>query len=139
VVLPHVRGVEEARTAISFFESADADVWSPDNPDGDVIAMLMLEDPDAVAVAEEIAALPGFSVLACGIGSLRGALGGDRDAAEAGNQAVLRYATAAGLPDMITANSDDVAQRIEQGFLGLLMQGAQADNHIRVGRAAAGR
>jgi len=139
VVLPHVRSVEEARTAIGFFAEAEADVWSPTNADGDVIAMLMLEDPDAVAQAEEIAALPGYSVLACGIGSLRRALGGDREGAEAGNQHVLRHATEAGLPDMITANSDDVAGRVEEGFLGLLMQGAQADEHIRVGRAAAGR
>jgi hypothetical protein len=40
---------------------------------------------------------------------------------------------------MITANADDVARRIAEGFLGLLMSGPEADEHIRVGREAAGR
>jgi 2-keto-3-deoxy-L-rhamnonate aldolase RhmA len=138
IVLPHVRSPEEARMAVGFFEEAGADVWSPANPDGTVIAMLMIEDAGALASVEEIANTPGYSVLACGIGSLSQALG-DRAAAEAGNQEVLMHATRAGLPDMITANAEDVAQRIEEGFLGLLMNGPEADAHIEVGRAAAGR
>ena len=40
---------------------------------------------------------------------------------------------------MITANDQDVVRRIEEGFLGLLMSGADADEHIALGRAAAGR
>jgi 2-keto-3-deoxy-L-rhamnonate aldolase RhmA len=138
VVLPHVRSPEEARAAVSFFEAANADVWTRDNPDGQVIAMLMIEDAGALAAVEEIANTPGYSVLACGIGSLTRALG-DREAGEAGNQEVLRHAERVGLPDMITANADDVARRIAEGFLGLLMSGAEADEHIRVGREAAGR
>lgn len=138
VVLPHVRSPDEARMAVGFFADAGADVWSPSNPDGTVLAMLMIEDPGALAAVEEIADIPGYSVLACGIGSLTRALG-DRAAGEAGNQEVLRHANRVGLPDMITANADDVAQRIEEGFLGLLMNGPEADAHIEVGRAAAGR
>ena len=139
VVLPHVRNVAEARAAVSFFEDAGADVWSPANPDGTVIAMLMVEDPDAVAEAAAIADVPGYSVLACGIGSLTGALGGDREAAERGNQAVLAEATRAGLADMITANAGDIEQRVGEGFLGLLMQVGGAEEAIRLGRQAAGR
>lgn len=139
IVLPHVRNVAEARAAVSFFEDAGADVWSPANPDGTVIAMLMVEDPDAVAEAAAIADVPGYSVLACGIGSLTGALGGDREAAERGNQAVLAEATRAGLADMITANAGDIEQRVEEGFLGLLMQAGGAGEAIRLGRRAAGR
>ena len=139
VVLPHVRNVAEARAAVSFFEDAGADVWSPSNPEGTVIAMLMVEDPDAVAEAAAIADVPGYSVLACGIGSLTGALGGDREAAERGNQAVLAEATRAGLADMITANAGDIDQRVGEGFLGLLMQVGGADEAIRLGRQAAGR
>lgn len=139
VVMPHVRSVEEARLAVSFFEEADADVWSPANPEGTILAMLMIEDPGALAQAAEIADVPGYSVLACGIGSLTRALGNDRDAGEAGNQEVLAQAKRVGLPDMITANDQDVARRIEEGFLGLLMSGPDADAHIEVGRAAAGR
>ena len=139
VVLPHVRDVAEARAAVGFFEDAGADVWSPANPDGTVIAMLMVEDPVAVAEAAAIADVPGYSVLACGIGSLTGALGGDREAAEQGNQAVLAEATRAGLADMITANAGDIEQRVEEGFLGLLMQVGGAEEAIRLGRQAAGR
>ncbi len=139
IVLPHVRNVEEARTAVGFFEEAGADVWSPANPSGETIAMLMVEDPEAVAQAGEIADVPGYSVLACGIGSLTGALGGDTEAAEAGSLEVLAQANRVGLADMITANADNVRQRVEEGFLALLMQGLTADDVIRLGREAAGR
>lgn len=138
IVVPHVRTPEEARMAVGFFEAAGADVWSPSNPDGTVIAMLMIEDRGALEAAAAIADVPGYSVLACGIGSLSADLG-SREAGEAGNQVVLQHAKRIGVPDMITANAGDVARRIDEGFLGLLMNGPEADEHIRVGRAAAGR
>ncbi len=139
VVLPHVRSAEEAALAVSFFADAGADVWSPANPTGTKIAMIMIEDPGALAEAQAIADTPGYSVLACGIGSLTGALGGDQEAGEAGNQEVLAHTKRVGVPDIITANSDDVVRRIDEGFLGLLMRGPEADDAIRLGRAAAGR
>jgi 2-keto-3-deoxy-L-rhamnonate aldolase RhmA len=139
VTIPHIRDVAEARVAIGFFRDAGANVWSPKNPGGETLAMLMLEDPAAVAQAKEIAALDGISILACGIGSLALALGGDRAGAEAGTQKVLQQAKAAKLPDMLTANTQDVVQRVKEGFLALLMQGPAADEAIRAGRAAAGR
>ena len=101
--------------------------------------MLMLEDPMAVAQARDVADLKGFSILACGIGSLTQALGGDRAGAEAGTQKVLAEAKRARLADMLTANTEDVAQRVKEGFLALLMQGPTADEAIKIGRAAAGR
>ncbi|MCC7124418.1 MAG: host specificity protein [Acidobacteria bacterium] len=137
VTLPHIRSVEEAKTAISFFEGAN--VWSPSNPTGTIIAMLMVEDPGAVAAAGAIADLKGFSVLACGIGSLTQALGGDRAAGEAGTQKVLVESKRTRLPNMLTANEKDVQQRVKEGFLGLLGQGASADEMIKIGRQAAGR
>ncbi len=139
VVFPHVRSPDEAALAVSFMTGAGAEIWSPTNRDGTKISMIMIEDPESLARVAETAAVPGISILACGIGSLRGALGGDRDAAEAGNQEVLARATRAGVVDMITAGVEDVGQRIEQGFLALLMQGPGADEAIRMGRAAAGR
>lgn len=139
VTLPHIRSVEEAEQAIGIFREAKADVWSPSNPKGRVIAMLMVEDPAAVAAAGQIADLGGFSVLACGIGSLTQALGGDRAAAEAGTQKVLVETKRAKLPNMLTASPQDVEQRVKEGFLGLLGQGASADAMIQAGRKAAGR
>jgi len=101
--------------------------------------MIMIEDPDSLALVAQTAEVEGISILACGIGSLRGALGGDREAAETGSREVLAQARGAGLVDMITAASSDVEQRLSEGFLALLMQGAGADEAIRIGRQAAGR
>ena len=139
VTLPHVRSVEEAQLAISFFKDAGANVWSPSNPRGEKLAMLMLEDPGALTDAATIADLPGYSILACGIGSLRAALGGDAAAAEAGTQKVLAESKRAKLANMLTATAADITPRVEQGFLALLMQGAAADETIKIGRAAAKR
>ena len=139
VTIPHVTSVEEAKLAIGFFQDATASVWSPSNPNGRVIAMLMLEDPAAVAQARDIADLEGYSLLACGIGSLAQAMGGDRAGAEAGTQWVLAEAKRAKLADMLTANPQDVEQRVKEGFLALLMQGPTADEAIMIGRRAAGR
>ena len=139
VTIPHVTSVAEAKLAISFFQDAKANVWSPSNPGGRTIAMLMLEDPAAVAQAKEVADLKGYSILACGIGSLAQALGGDRAGAEAGTQKVLVEAKRAKLADMLTANPTDVAQRVKEGFLALLMQGPTADEAITIGRQTAGR
>jgi len=139
VTIPHVRSVDEAKQAIGFFRDARANVWSPANRTGDRIAMLMLEDPAAVAQAREIADLTGYSILACGIGSLAQALGGDREGAEAGTQQVLAEARRAKLVDMLTFNAQDAGKRVKEGFLALLTQGAAADDAIRAGRAAVGR
>ena len=140
IVLPHIRSPEEARVAVRFFEEAEADVWSPANPDGRIIAMLMIEDPGALEAAEAIAKIPGYSVLSCGIGSLTGALGGDRDAGETAAEVVLGHATRVGIPSMMTANRSNMARRIEQGYLGLLLQmGDDTAETIQFGRAAAGR
>ena len=138
IVIPHVRSAEEARLAVSFFTDAGVSVWSPDNPDGQKLAMIMIEDAGALAAAAEIADTPGYSVLACGIGSLSRDLG-SREAGEAGTQEVLQQSERVGLPNMITANAQDVEQRLEEGFLGLLMSGPGADEAIRIGRSDSGR
>jgi 2-keto-3-deoxy-L-rhamnonate aldolase RhmA len=137
VTIPHIRDLEEAKLALSFF--AKANVWSPSNPKGTKLAMLMLEDPKAIAQRKEIADLKGLSVLACGIGSLAQALGGDRAGAEAGTQQVLAESKRVKIANMLPANVKDVEQRIKEGFLAILGQGPQADEMIKIGRAAAGR
>ena len=139
VTIPHIRNLDEAKLALSFFTAARANVWAPSNPKGTTLAMLMLEDPQAIAQRKEIAELPGLSILACGIGSLAQAMGGDRAGAEAGTQQVLVETRRVKLANMLTANAKDVETRVKEGFLALLMQGAQADEAIKIGRAAAGR
>ncbi len=139
ITLPHVENLDQGRQAVSLFADARANVWSTANPSGTVIAMLMLEDPGAVAQAAQIADIGGYSVLACGIGSLTGALKGDRAAAEAGNQALLVETKRTRLANMLTASAGDVGQRVTEGFLGLLAMGPDTDAVIRTGRTAAGR
>jgi 2-keto-3-deoxy-L-rhamnonate aldolase RhmA len=139
VTIPHIRDLDEAKLALSFFEAAKVNVWSPSNPKGSKLAMLMLEDPKAVAERKEIAELKGLSILACGIGSLTQALGGDRAAAEAGTQQVLAESKRLKLANMLPASVKDVDQRVKEGFLAILGQGPQADEMIKIGRSAAGR
>jgi len=139
VTIPHVRSVDEAKEAIGFFKDAHANVWSHANPSGDKVAMLMLEDPAAVKQGGAVADLEGFSIIACGIGSLTQALGGDRAGAEAGTQHVLTESKRTRLVNMLTASPQDVEKRVKEGFLALLTQGPAADETIRLGRAAAGR
>ena len=139
VTIPHIRDLDEAKLAMSFFTAANANLWSPSNPKGTKLAMLMLEDPKAIAQRKEIAELKGLSVLACGIGSLAQALGGDRAGAEAGTQQVLAETKRVKIANMLPANVKDVEQRITEGFLAILGQGPQADEMIKIGRAAAGR
>lgn len=142
VTIPHIRNLEEAKLALSFFAAAKANIWSPKNPKGTQLAMLMLEDPEAIAQRKEIADLPNLSILACGIGSLTQALGGGPEAragAEKGTQDVLVETKRVKIANMLTANAKDVEQRVKEGFLGLLMQGPQGDEAIKIGRAAAGR
>jgi len=142
VTIPHIRSLDEAKLALSFFTAAKANVWTPKNRKGTKLAMIMLEDPKAIDQRKEIADLPGISILACGIGSLGQALGGGpegRAGAERGTQQVLEETKRVKISNMLTANAKDVEQRIKEGFNALLFSGPQADEGIKVGRAAAGR
>jgi 2-keto-3-deoxy-L-rhamnonate aldolase RhmA len=139
VTVPHVRNLDEAKKVVQFFGDAKVNIWSSSNPNGNKLAMLMLEDPAAVAQAKDIADLKGYSILACGIGSLAQALGGNREGAEAGTQKVLAETKRAKLVNMLTTSTRDVEQRVKEGFLALIAQGQNADEAIKTGRAQAGR
>lgn len=141
VVIPHVRSVEEAKLAVSFFTAAKANVWSPANPSGTIVAMLMVEDKGAIAVAREIAAVPGYSMLSCGIGSLTQNMGGDAAGAEAACQSVRDLGEAAGMPSMMTATATTLGDRLTRGYRGILLSGsiAQVEPIIRDGLPRTGR
>jgi hypothetical protein len=139
ITFPHVESVGEGKQILAAAQAEKINVWSPGNAKGDKILMMMLEDPAAVAQAAEFANLKGYSLLACGIGSLRGALKGDTAGAEAGVQKVLAETKRAKLVNMLTATTQDVEQRVKEGFLGILVQGANQDEAIKTGRAAAKR
>jgi hypothetical protein len=139
ITFPHVESLDEAKQILAAAQAEKINVWSPANLKGEKILMMMLEDPTAVAQAAEFASLTGYSVLACGIGSLRGALKGDAAGAEAGVQKVLAETKRARLPNMLTATAQDVEQRLKEGFLGILAQGPTQDEAIALGRKIAGR
>jgi len=141
VVIPHVRSAAEARTAAAFFTEAGANVWSPANPKGTVIAMLMVEDKGAIVELADIAAVKGYSLLSCGIGSLTRDMGGDAPGAEAACQRARDLGAKAGMPSMMTATAGSITDRIEKGYLGLLMSGTaeQASAIIRTGRTVTKR
>ena len=138
VVIPHVRSAAEARTAAAFFSEAGVKVWSPMNPKGTRIAMLMVEDKGAIAELAQIASVPGYSLLSCGIGSLTRDMGGDAPGAETACQRARDLGAKAGMPSMMTATAGTIKDRIEKGYLGLLLAGTadQAAAIIRSGRAA---
>jgi 2-keto-3-deoxy-L-rhamnonate aldolase RhmA len=139
ITFPHVESVGEARQILAAAQEEKINVWSPANPGGDKLLMMMLEDPAAVSQAAAFANLRGYSILACGIGSLRGALKGDSAGAEAGVQQVLAETKRAKLVNMLTATTEDAEQRVKEGFLAILAQGQNQDEAITIGRAAAGR
>ena len=140
VIFPHIRSPEMAASTVGFFEDLGADVWSPDNPDGTIVSMLMLEDGEAVAAAEAIADVGGYSLLSCGIGSLGGDLGSP-EAADEGCLVVQGQAERVGMPSMQLAFTMEVLeQRIDQGYTAMLMQlNDETADIIRAGQAATGR
>jgi 2-keto-3-deoxy-L-rhamnonate aldolase RhmA len=139
ITFPHVESVAEAQQILEAVRAEKIDVWSPATPNGEKLVMLMIEDPKALGEATAFADLKGYSILACGIGSLTQALGGNREAAEAGTQKILSETKRVKLVNMLTATTQDVEKRVKEGFLAILAQGADADGVIKAGRQVAGR
>jgi 4-hydroxy-2-oxoheptanedioate aldolase len=96
-----------------------ADVW-PLDPDGDLLATIMIESVEGLKHLDEIAAVPGVGALFLGAGAdLSRSLGVPQNApeVEAGFQQVLRACIAHKVPCAITAGSAaDVAKRVREGF-----------------------
>jgi 2-keto-3-deoxy-L-rhamnonate aldolase RhmA len=139
ITFPHVESLDEAKQILTAVNAEKIDVWSPATPTGEKLVMMMIEDPKALTEATEFANLKGYSILACGIGSLTQALGGNREGAEAGTQRILAETKRVKLVNMLTATTEDVEKRVKEGFLAILAQGKDADGAIKIGRASAGR
>ena len=77
--------------------TAKADLW-PLDPDGELLAMIQIENQLGVASVEEIAKVPGVSMLMAAPSDLGMAYGGDSDAAERAIQRILAVSKAAGIP-----------------------------------------
>jgi 4-hydroxy-2-oxoheptanedioate aldolase len=96
-----------------------ADLW-PLNPDGDLLAMLMIESVEGLENVEAIASTPGVGALFVGAGAdLTRALGvrpGSPEV-EAGFQRVLRACKTHRIGCAVTANTGaDVERRVKEGW-----------------------
>ncbi len=96
-----------------------ADVW-PLNPDGDLLATMMVESVEGLKNVDRIAAVPGVGALFPGAGNdLSHSLGVRQDSLEleAAFQQILRACKAHKVGCAITATSpNDVAKRVREGW-----------------------
>lgn len=132
VVFPHVETAEEAALAV---DALGADQW-PGDAGGSLVSILLIEDQIGVANAREIVGTPGVGVVFPGPGDLRRAYESDMDAVEEAIQTVLAACKEHDVPCGITADADDIAVRLEQGFRVFIVQEPEV---LTVGRAASGR
>lgn len=96
-----------------------ADVW-PLNPDGDLLAIMMIETAEGVGNADAIAAVPGVGAFFIGSGSdLRQSLGVEADAPEVeqARQTILRACLARNVACGLTeATAAGIARRLAEGW-----------------------
>jgi 4-hydroxy-2-oxoheptanedioate aldolase len=96
-----------------------ADLW-PLNPDGDLLAIMMIETAEGLKNADAIAAVPGVGAIFVGAGAdLSQYLGVERNSPELeqGFQTILKACLAHSVPCGITAtNPRDIAKRLEDGW-----------------------
>ena len=120
-----------------------ADTW-PLNPDGDLVALMMIESAQGVRNAAAIAAVPGVAGFYVGPSDLSNSLGVARSDPEVEEaiQTIVGVCVTQGIACGITASAADMPRRIEQGFTilgagraggGLTAGNAEA---VRVGRSA---
>ncbi len=125
-----------------------ADLW-PLNPDGELVAWIIVETPEGLANVREIAAVPGIGVLWPGAGTLRqlftttgedGERTLDEAAWENSIQSVLAACVEFEVPCGFPAGPDDIALRMDQGFSVFVMGWGDAGfETVAVGRERAGR
>jgi 4-hydroxy-2-oxoheptanedioate aldolase len=122
-----------------------ADVW-PLNPQGDLLALMMIETATGVKNIDEIASVPGASIYISSGSDLSMSYGvfPQRTApeVEAGRQAVLRACRTHNVICGGTPGTDDIAQRLREGYKFINVGGAGsglspgAANTLRAAREA---
>lgn len=125
IVFPHVTTAQEAAESVTLMGTP----W----PLGDSgLDVLIVEDREGVSNVSEIMATPGLSVVFAGPGDLRQAYDGDMEAVENAIQAVLSACLDFEVACGVTAGSDDIAARLEQGFRVIIVTEPEA---LLVGRS----
>ena len=131
IVFPHVARPDQAATSSELLPGA----W-PQDPMGDQVNILIVEDHEGIENVREIMATPGLSVVFAGPGDLRRAYEGDMEQVETAIQAVLAACKEFDVVCGVTAGVDDIGERLEQGFGMIIVTEPEA---VAVGMAAAGR
>lgn len=132
IVFPHLETAEEARLAV---DATGPDGW-PGNPDGRLINLLLIEDEAGLDNVREIVSTPGVSAVSPGPGDLGRLYEDDMEAVERVIQKVLAACKEFSVVCGITADVDDIAERLAQGFRFIIARSPEA---VSVGRSAAGR
>lgn len=122
IVVPHVGSRDDAEVTVG---AMGEELW-PGDPDGRLVAMLIIEDREGVAHARDIVGTPGVSVVFVGPTDLRRAYEGDGEAVENAIQTVLAACKEFMVPCGITAGVDDIAKRLQQGFRVVIVLQPQA-------------
>jgi 4-hydroxy-2-oxoheptanedioate aldolase len=127
---------------------AKADLW-PLNPEGELVAWVIVESREGLAHLREIAAVPGIAVLFPGAGTLRGVFtttnaAGERVLDEKGWENAIQQVLSAcrefRIPCGYPATSSDIEMRMQQGFsLFIMGWGEPGFEAIDIGRRRAGR
>ena len=97
--------------------SQRADVW-PLNPQGDLLAMMLVETAEGVKNIDKILSVPGVGAVYIGPGDMSLSMGVERDnpEVEAGIQTILKSCLAHNVPCGISASPSLMPQRIKEGF-----------------------
>jgi 4-hydroxy-2-oxoheptanedioate aldolase len=122
---------------------AHADLW-PLNPQGDLIAIMLIESVEGLKNVNEIAAVPGVGGLYAGTGDLSNSLGVDGNAPEVeeATQTILRACLSHNVPCKINTTARDIQKRVTEGWKILNIGEADGgitptiDAGLRAGRAA---
>jgi 4-hydroxy-2-oxoheptanedioate aldolase len=94
-----------------------ADLW-PLNPEGELLAIMMIETADGVENADAIASVPGVGAIFMGPADLSRSMGvpGDSPEVEEALQTVLQACLAHDVPCGKTMSAEEMPQRIEEGW-----------------------
>lgn len=120
-----------------------ADLW-PLNPDGDLLAVMLIESVEGLKNVNEIAATPGVGALYAGTGDLSMSMGvpGNSPEVEEAVQTILRACLSHNVACKINTNARDVQKRLNEGWKILNVGDADGgitapiDATLRAGRAA---
>ena len=131
IVFPHAARPDQAAASARMMPGA----W-PQDAEGDLVNILIVEDHEGIENVREIMATPGLSVVFAGPGDLRRAYEGDMEAVENAIQTVLAACKEFGVVCGVTAGVDDIAGRLEEGWGMIIVTQPEA---VAVGLEASGR